>query len=335
MTDPNHPDDGSAITTTLAIIDPAAAVPVPTLIAAAGERASLRFIDFFTAHIRNPNTRAAYGVAVRQFFAWLERGGLTQISAIRTHHVSTYVEMLTRDYSVPTVKQHLAAIRRLFDWLIVGQVIDQNPAAPVRGPKHIVKKGKTPVLDGDEAKRLIDSIDVSTIVGLRDRALIALLIYSFARISAALHMDVDDYYPQGKRWWVRLHEKGGKQHEMPAHHLLENYLDAYVTAAGLTGRKNVALFRTLGGRGRKQLTADRMTRQDARRMIVRRAKKAGLLTRIGCHSFRATGITVYLLNGGLLEYAQQMAAHESARTTKLYDRRNDQVTLDQVERIVL
>jgi integrase len=145
----------------------------------------------------------------------------------------------------------------------------------------------------------------------------------------------EDYYPQGKRWWVRLHEKGGKQHEMPAHHLLEQYLDAYVTAAGFGAEKASPLFRTLGGRGRKRLTADRMTRQDARRMIVRRAKNAGLLTRLGCHSFRATGITVYLLNGGLLEYAQQMAAHESARTTKLYDRRSDQVTLDQVERIVL
>ena len=205
----------------------------------------------------------------------------------------------------------------------------------MHGPSHVVKKGKTPVLLGDEARALLDSIAVSTIVGLRDRALIALLIYSFARISAALQMNVDDYYPQGKRWWVRLHEKGGKQHEMPAHHLLEHYLDAYVTAAGLAGEKNVPLFPTLGGRGRKQLTDDRMTRQDARRMIVRRAAKAGLFTRIGCHSFRATGITVYLLNGGLLEYAQQMAAHESARTTKLYDRRNDQVTLDQVERIVL
>jgi site-specific recombinase XerD len=254
---------------------------------------------------------------------------------IRTHHVSTYTEILTRNYSAPTVKQHLAAIRRLFDWLIVGQVIDQNPAAPVRGPTHVVKKGKTPVLLADEARQLLDSIDVSTIIGLRDRALIALLVYSFARISAALQMDVEDYYPQGKRWWVRLHEKGGKQHGMPAHHLLEEYLDAYVTAADIGAEKSTPLFRTLGGRGRKQLNADRMTRQDARRMIVRRAKNAGLLTRLGCHSFRATGITVYLLNGGLLEYAQQMAAHESARTTKLYDRRNDQVTLDQVERIVL
>jgi integrase/recombinase XerD len=148
-------------------------------------------------------------------------------------------------------------------------------------------------------------------------------------------MNVEDYYPQGKRWWVRLHEKGGKQHEMPAHHLLEGYIDEYVKAADIDGEKTSPLFRTLGGRGRKHLTGDRMTRQDARRMIVRRALKAGIITRLGCHTFLATGITVYLLNGGLLEYAQQMAAHESARTTKLYDRRNDQVTLDQVERIVL
>lgn len=335
MNDSEEPEGGPGSSTALALIEPATGLPVPVMIAAAGERASLRFIDFFTAHIRNPNTRAAYGVAVRAFFDWLQMNGVAELGAIRTHHVSTYIELLTHGYSAPTVKQHLAAIRRLFDWLIVGQVVDQNAAAPVRGPTHVVKKGKTPVLLGDEARTLLDSIDLTTIVGLRDRALIALLIYSFARISAALQMNVDDYYPQGKRWWVRLHEKGGKQHEMPAHHLLEQYLDAYVTAAGLGGEKNAPLFPTLGGRGRRQLTGDRMTRQDARRMIVRRARKARLLTRLGCHSFRATGITVYLLNGGLLEFAQQMAAHESARTTKLYDRRNDQVTLDQVERIVL
>jgi integrase len=148
-------------------------------------------------------------------------------------------------------------------------------------------------------------------------------------------MNVEDYYPQGKRWWVRLHEKGGKQHEMPAHHLLETYIDAYVTAAGIGADRTSPLVRTLGGRGRKHLGVKRMSRQDARRMIVRRALQAGIITKLGCHTFRATGITVYLLNGGLLEYAQQMAAHESARTTKLYDRRNDQVTLDQIERIVL
>jgi site-specific recombinase XerD len=307
---------------------------VPAFIAAGGERAGFAFIDFFTAQIRNRNTRAAYAVAVRAFFAWCEARNLS-LATLRTHHVATYIELLGRRYSAPTTKQHLAAIRMLFDWLVVRQVVEMNPAAAVRGQKHVVKKGKTPILEADEARHLLESIDTSTPVGLRDRALIGLLIYTFARVSAAIGMNVEDYYIQGRRSWVRLHEKGGKQHEMPAHHLLEQYLDAYVTAAGLVGEKNAPVFPTLGGRGRKQLTGKRMTRGDARRMIVRRAAKAGLLTRIGCHSFRATGITVYLLNGGLLEYAQQMAAHESARTTKLYDRRNDQVTLDQVERIVL
>jgi site-specific recombinase XerD len=324
-------------TTALVGIDPPASIQlvVPRVIADLGEAATLRFVDFFTANIRNPNTRAAYAVAIRGFFTWLEKHGPSDLGGIRTHHVSTYVEVLVKTYKAPTVKQHLAAIRMLFDFLIVGQVVGQNPAAAVRGPKHVVKKGKTPVLDGNEAKQLLASIDTSTVVGLRDRALIALLIYTFARISAALHMNVEDYYPQGKRWWVRLHEKGGKQHEMPCHHLLETYIDAYVTSAGIDADKISPLFRTLGGRARKQLGLKRMSRQDARRMIVRRAREAGIITALGCHTFRATGITVYLLNGGLLEYAQQMAAHESARTTKLYDRRNDQVTLDQVERIVL
>jgi site-specific recombinase XerD len=270
---------------------------------------------------------------VRGFFAWLDRHGIGALGAIRTHHVSTYIESLTRAYRAPTVKQHLAALRMLFDWLIVGQVVEQNPAAAVRGPKHVVKKGKTPVLDGHEAKKLIDSIDVSTIVGLPDRALIGLLIYSFARVPAALHIKVEDYY--GKRWWVRLHEKGGKQHEMPAHHLLEAYLVEYVKMAGFGTEKATPLFRTLGGRGRKQLTGDRMSRQDARRMIVRRALKAGIITRLGCHTFRATGITVYLLNGGLLEYAQQVAAHETPARPSSTIAATTWSRSIQVERIVL
>ena len=121
--------------------------------------------------------------------------------------------------------------------------------------------------------------------------------------------------------------------------LLEHYLDAYLTALreaeGGELDKASPLFRTLGGRGRKQLTSLRMARQDARRMIVRRALAAGLATRIGCHTFRATGITAYLENGGTLEHAQAMAAHESPRTTKLCDRTKERLTLDEIERIRL
>jgi site-specific recombinase XerC len=131
----------------------------------------------------------------------------------------------------------LAAIRMLFDWLVVGQVLATNPAHAVRGPKHVVKRGKTPVLTAEQARRLLDSIDVSTTVGLRDRALIAVMTYALARVGAVVSMRVEDYYPQSKRWWVRLHEKGGKRHEMPAHHTLEAYLDAYIDAAGIREEK--------------------------------------------------------------------------------------------------
>ena len=109
--------------------------------------------------------------------------------------------------SKPTVKQHLAAIRHLFDWLVTGQVIATNPAHAVRGPKHVVNRGKTTVLMAEEARELLGSIDITTVVGLRDRALISLMAFSFARISAVTAMRVEDYYPEGKRWWVRLHEK--------------------------------------------------------------------------------------------------------------------------------
>src|SRR6266851_5153774 len=327
----DDPDNGLGKENLPAVVG--ATTVVPAFIADGGERAGYAFVDFFTAQIRNPNTRAAYAIAVRAFCAWCDVQRLT-LRTLRTHHVAAYVEVLGRRYSAPSVKQHLAAIRMLFDWLVVRQVVELNPAAAVRGPKHVVKKGKTPVLEADEARQLLDSIDVSTPVGLRDRALIALLIYTFARVSAAIGMNVEDYYVQGRCSWVRLHEKGGKRHDMPAHHLLETYMDEYIAEARLAEDKSSPLFRTAFGKT-GQLTERRMHRTDALRMIWRRARAAGIETELGCHSFRATGITVYLTNGGLLEHAQQMAAHESARTTKLYDRRNDKVTLDEVERIVL
>jgi site-specific recombinase XerC len=154
----------------------------------------------------------------------------------------------------------------LFDWLVTGQVVATNPAHAVRGPKHVVKTGKTTVLDVEQARRLLDSIDVSTIVGLRDRALISVMTFAFARIGAVVAMRVEDYYPKGKRWWVRLHEKGGKRHEMPAHHNLEEYLDTYIKAAGIGDGDKAPLFRSAVGRT-GTLTEKPMNRIDAWRMI--------------------------------------------------------------------
>ena len=213
---------------------------------------------------------------------------------------------------------------------MTGQVIPTNPATSVRGPTHVVRTGKTPVLQPAEARLLLDTIDTSTLRGLRDRALLAVMVYSFARVSAVVGMRVEDYYQQGKRWWLRLQEKGGKHHAVPVHHKAEAYLDAYLAAAGIAAEKDAPLWRSMpraGGMG-----ARRMSRVDVFRMIKRRVKTVGL-GEANCHTFRATGITAYLLNGGTLERAQRIAAHESPRTTKLYDRTDDEVTVEDIEKI--
>jgi len=293
-----------------------------------------RVVEFFTARIRNPHTRKAYARAAGDFAAWCAEHNITGLAAVRPVHVAAYIETLQKEMAAPSVKLQLAAIRMLFDWLVLGQVVPVNPASAVRGPKHVVKKGKTPVLSVEEAHVLLNSIDTTSPVGLRDRALMGLMVYTFARVGAVIKMRVEDVYVQGRRTWVRLHEKGGKRHEMPCHHNLEHYLDAYIETAGIEKDAKGYLFRTAQGRT-KQLSDKPVTQADVYRMISRRAADAGVRTKIGCHSFRATGITEYLRNGGKLEVAQQMANHESARTTGLYDRRNDQVSLDEVERIVI
>jgi site-specific recombinase XerD len=207
---------------------------------------------------------------VAEFLTWCERAGVPSIAAVQPVHVATYIEQLGRrdrdPLSAPTIKQQLAAIRQLFDWLVVGHVVPVNPAASVRGPTHVVKKGKTPVLSPDEARRLLDSIDPTTHVGLRDRALIGLMVYSFARVGAALAMKVEDVFTQDRRLWVRLREKGGKHHEMPCHHNLEAYLHAYIEGGGLAADPKGPLFRTIG-RTTNQLTRTPLPQANAYAMI--------------------------------------------------------------------
>lgn len=305
---------------------------LPTLVTEAGERAGIRFLEFFASNIRNPNTRRAYAHAVEEFIAWCAQAGVTSITSVQPLHVAAWIELQTQTLSAPTVKQHLAAIRHLFDWLVTGQVLPHNPAATVRGPSHTARKGKTPVLDATEARQLLDSIDATTPIGLRDRALIALMVFSFARVGAALAMRVEDVYIQHRRVWVRLHEKGGKQHEMPCHHTLEAYLDAYIEGVGIGADAKSPLFRTIQ-RGTGRLSCTALPQANAYEMVRRRALAAGIDTKIGNHTFRATGITVYLKNGGALENAAAMANHASTRTTQLYDRRQDDISLEEVERI--
>ena len=307
---------------------------VPALIAAGDEKTTYRFFEFFTANIRNPHTRRAYARAAVEFFDWLAAHGVRRLEAIESMHVATYIEDLRRERSAPTAKLRLAALRHLFDWMVIGQIMPTNPAVAVRGPRHIVQRGKTPVLDPAEARQLLDAIDTSTVIGLRDRALIGLMVYSFARIGAALGMRVEDVFEQNRRLWVRLHETGGKQHAMPCHHNLEAYLHAYSDGAGLERDPRALLFQTYS-RATGQLTGNPLPQANAWAMVNRRRLRAGIGTKIGNHTFRATGVTAYLKNGGTLEKAAQMANHASTRTTQLYDRRAEEVTLAEVERVLI
>ena len=222
----------------------------------------------------------------------------------------------------------------LFDWLVTGQVVATNPAHAVRGPKHVVKTGKTTVLTGEQARELLDSIDVTTLVGLRDRALIAVMTFAFARIGAVVSMRVEDFFPRASAGGSARTKKAAsatrcrritiwKPTLMPI-----SWPPASVTTARLP------LFRSAVGRT-GVLTEKPMHRVDAWRMVQRRAADLGARVRIGCHTFRATGITAYLEAGGTLENAQAMADHSSPRTTQLYDRTDDEIALDEVERIAI
>ncbi len=259
----------------------------PALVAAAGARASYRFLEFFTAQIRNPHTRRAYARAATEFFDWLAAKGVTQMTAIESVHVATYIDQLGQAQSAPTAKLRLAALRHLFDRMVIGQIMPTNPAAAVRGPRHIVRRGKTPVLDPAEARKLIDAIDTSTVIGLRDRALIGLMVYSFARIGAAIGMRVEDVFTQNRRLWVRLHERGGKLHAMPCHHNLESYLHEYIDGTWLASDPKALLFQTYS-RSLGRLTGNPLPQANAYAMIQRRARAAEIATMIGNHTFRAT-----------------------------------------------
>jgi site-specific recombinase XerD len=290
--------------------------PLPAIVIQAGERAGIRFLEFFASKIRNPNTRRAYAHAVGEFLSWCAQAGVESITNVQPSHVATWIELQTQTSSAPTVKQRLAAIRHLFDWLVTGQVVPHNPASSVRGPSPSARQGKTPVLDAAEARQLLDSM----------------MVFSFARIGAAAGMKVEDVFVQNRRLWLRLHEKGGKRHEMPCHHTLEEYLHAYLDGVGINEDGKSPLFRTIR-RGTAQLSDTPLPQANAYAMVRRRAIAAGIGTKIGNHTFRATGITAYLKNGGSLENAAAMANHASTRTTQLYDRWRDDVSLDEVERI--
>ena len=307
---------------------------LPAVVTSAGERARYKFVEFFTAHIANLNTRRTYARAVYRFLAWCESRGL-ELAHIHPVATAGYIRELETQLSPASVKVQLAAIRMLFDWFVTEGVTASNPAASVKGPKHSPRRGKTPVLTAADTRRLFQSVELESVKDYRDKAMLGVLFYAWVRASAVCKLDVGDYYSVGKHAFLRFKEKGGKEHTIPAHHKAVDYLDAYLDQAGIDpadrATRRQPLFRTLDRT--RQLTHTRLHRNDVLRMVRSRALAAGITADVTVHSARATGITTYLENGGQLEAAQDIANHSDPRTTRLYDRRSDRLDRAEIERV--
>ena len=307
---------------------------LPTLLLTEPGRTQGIFYEYLEAlNVRNPGTREAYERAVRRFLEWCSDRGVAGLEYVTPIHISRYVDTLRSTLAPPTIKVHISALRKCFDHLVSEHVVATNPARSVESPRHVVRVGLTPVLDADQTRELLDSIPLDNICGMRDRAIIGAMVFTFGRVGAVVAMDVRDYHLSGRHRMFRLHEKGGKAHDVPAHHAAREYVEDYLDAAELWQLPREPLFQPVTP-DRKGLKGRRMRRFVVYNMIKRRARAAGLPGTTTCHTFRATGITTYLENGGSLEEARKIAAHGSSqKTTRLYDRTQDQVTLGEIARI--
>lgn len=313
--------------TTLDAIDP------PVIITQAGGNARYAYAEFFGDQIASDYTRRAYRHAVHRFLLWCEAEGL-ELARIPPGGVGHYIRNLTtceaNPASKPTKKLHLAAIRKFFDTLVQRHAIVLNPASTVRGPVIRTVTGKTPATDPSQARALLHSINTSDVIGFRDRAILATLMYTACRAGAVSKLRLRDFYSDGRQYYLRFDEKGGAVRQIPCRHDLQGYIEEYIAAAPCG--PDAPLFRAALGRT-PHLSERPLQAKDIHRMVKRRLEAAGLPTVLTCHSFRATTATDLLEQGVPLEDVQELLGHADPRTTRLYDRRNRTVTRNVVERI--
>jgi site-specific recombinase XerD len=287
--------------------------------------------EFFSARVSNANTREAYKRDALRFASWCSAQGFT-LEAITPVHVAAYRDQLAKDGMSPaTVKRHLSALRMLFSHLVATGAMAYNPAREVKTPPIRRSQGKTPALQPEQMRQLFQSIGTEKPIDLRDRALIAVMAYTFARVSAACQLTAADYIDLGRTTYLRLNEKGGVQKEIPCNPVLAQYLDAWIKAAGIAG--SGPLFPAFTGQAHDIISDRAMRRDETLKMVKRRLERAKLPSLFSNHSFRATGITTFLENGGQLETAQSIAGHADPRTTKGYDRRATRLELSELARV--
>jgi site-specific recombinase XerD len=309
------------------------ATELPEIIHRAGNNAVFAAQEFFAGMIRNPHTRRAYMKAVTDFLQWVEKHAGGELSTIAPWHVGQYFEQIARDTSIATRNARLSALRHFFDNLVNRHAVVLNPARTVRGEKLNIMEGRTPEIPIAEVRKLLASIDTSHVVGLRDRAILAALVYTTCRRSAVAGLRVGDFYHAGQQWMLHFREKGGKSREIPVRHDLELIIAEYIDAAGLRGApKETPLFQS-ALRKRRALTGKSINGDDIYRMMKRRLKDFGLPLLYSPHSFRVTTITDLLEQNVPREDVQHLAGHADPRTTGLYDRRKHKIKRNIVERI--
>lgn len=306
------------------------ALTPPKSVVELGAGAQFAWDEFFGGSLRNPHTRRAYSRAVTHFLSWLAAGNVP-LTRATPGMVGSFLDLLP--VSAPSKKLALAALRRFFDCLVLRHVLILNPAASVRAERYEVLEGKTPEITPAEARRLLDSIDTTSRAGLRDKAVIATLIYTAARAGAVGKLRRRDLAEDGTQYLLRFGEKGGKQREIPVRHDLQVLILELLGATGGGERSPASpLFPTLIRRG-GAFTDRPMTAGDIWRMVKRRLREAALSPRFSPHSFRVATVTDLLNQGVPLGEVQYLAGHADPRTTRLYDRRQKKVTRNLVERI--
>lgn len=308
-------------------------VAVPIIVADAGGNARYAYAEFFGNQIASDYTRRAYRHAVHRFLKWCEAERL-ELARIPPGGVGHYIRTLAttdgKQASKPTQKLHLAAIRRFFDTLVQRHAVVLNPASSVRGPVVRSVTGKTPATDPGQARALLHSIDTSDVIGLRNRAILATMMYTACRVGAVSKLRLRDFYSDGRQYYLRFDEKGGADRQIPCRHDLQGYIEEYIAAAPCG--YDAPLFRAALGRTLR-LSASPLQAKDIHRMVKRRLAAVGLPLILTCHSFRATTATDLLEQGVPLEDVQELLGHADPRTTRLYDRRDRTVTRKVVERI--
>ncbi len=305
---------------------------MPPILVEAGPAADFAWSEFFSGKIRNPHTRKAYLRSVTRFLKWAEAKGVS-LEKITPGMVGLFFDQ--HPGSIPSKKLDLAALRAFFDALVTRHVIILNPAASVRTERYKAVEGSTPEITSEQARTLLDSIDTSTLIGLRDKAILACLIFTAARAGAVANLKLRHLEHDGTQYVLKFGEKGGKQREIPVRHDLQTMLLDYLRIGGISDAgKDSPIFRTIPRR-QDSLTENAITGVDICRMVKRRLRDAGLPGRISPHSFRVCTVTNLLTQGVALEAVQHLAGHADPRTTRLYDRRQRKVTRNVVERIAV